>query len=145
MTLSRDERTHWRDEAISLRHREWGFHCPATDIDFLLNEYDGGKTKALIEYKHEGSSVNFLNPTSGMHPKSYDALRDLSNRAGIPIFVVRYKEDFSFWQVFSLNDIAKAFLKSEETLMTEKEYVTFLYKLRGMDHVPIEIYSKLRG
>ncbi len=33
-TSVRQERTGWRDEKISQRHREWGYNCPAVDLDF---------------------------------------------------------------------------------------------------------------
>jgi len=124
------ERTFWRDEALSQRHRRWGFNCPATDIDFPLIEYSAGKVKALIEYKHESANIDFIRSSIGMHPKSYSALCDLADRASIPFFITIYTEDFRFWQVIPYNSYAKAWLVKEE-VMTEKEYVTFLYKLRG--------------
>lgn len=137
------ERTGWRDMAISQRHRMWGFNCPAADIDFLLIEYSAGKAKALIEYKHEGARINFEEDNVGMHPKSYSALCDLANRANLPFFIIRYAENFRFWQVIPYNSYAKVWLAKEE-VMTEKEYVTFLYKLRGSE-IPREIYGKLEG
>ena len=45
------ERNGWRDEAISLRHRLWGWDCPCVDIDFLLIEFDKSLPVALVEYK----------------------------------------------------------------------------------------------
>ena len=48
----RQERTGWRDQAISLRHRTWGFNCPGVDFDFLMLEYSTGKPVAVVEYKH---------------------------------------------------------------------------------------------
>ena len=36
MAEVRPERTGWRDEKLSQRHRMWGWDCPAVDIDFLL-------------------------------------------------------------------------------------------------------------
>ena len=51
------ERTGWRDERISQRHRLWGVECQAIDLDFLLveyrSEYDDIRPVAIIEYKHE--------------------------------------------------------------------------------------------
>ena len=46
----KEERSGWRDEMLSQRHRDWGFNCPAIDIDFLLIEYNSAKVKALVEY-----------------------------------------------------------------------------------------------
>lgn len=139
----KSERTGWRDKAISERHRLWGFNCPATDIDFLVIEYSAGKAKALIEYKHEKAHIDFSKNGVGMHPKSYSALCDLADRANLPFFVIRYAENFRFWQVIPFNDHAKVWLE-RETTMTEKEFVTFLYRLKG-SLPPPEILEKLKG
>jgi len=34
--MTAHERTGFRDEALSRRHREWGINCPAVDVDWLL-------------------------------------------------------------------------------------------------------------
>ena len=120
----RPERTGWRDENLSARHRRWGWDCPAVDIDFLLIEYDHGKAVALVEYKHEKAL-----PQKASHP-SYRALIDLSSKATIPFFVARYADDFSWWKIIPLNRQAKKVLP-ERTEMNERQWVTFLYKIRG--------------
>ena len=51
--MTRQERTGWRDEGISRRHRTWGVALTAVDLDFMLVEYTDGKATALIEYKSE--------------------------------------------------------------------------------------------
>lgn len=119
---TRNERTGWRDLGLSARHREWGWDCPAIDIDFL--EYDRGKAVALIEYKHEKARQQ-----KPSHP-SFRALVDLADRASLPCFAVRYAVDFSWFVVVPLNGIAKDEL-SERVKMTEDQYVHFLYRLRG--------------
>ena len=59
----RRERSGWRDEWISKRHRLWGFDCPAVDIDFLMLEYDRSVPCALIEYKEQHARpVNLKHP-----------------------------------------------------------------------------------
>jgi len=55
---------------------------------------------------------------------------DLGTRASVPVFACRYKSDFSEWIVTPLNRQAKGHL-SERRAMTEREWVTFLYELRG--------------
>ena len=122
----RHERTGWRDMALSERHRKWGWDCPAVDLDFLFLEYDKGQPIALIEYKHEKAS-----PQYASHP-TYQAMINLGTRAGIPVFAARYRGDFSEWQVIPLNEIAKE-KQDERITMTEREWVTFLYGLRGYD------------
>jgi hypothetical protein len=119
----RRERTGWRDEELSRRHREWGWDCPMVDIDFLALEYDDGKAVAIVEYKHEGAM-----PQDYMN-KSYQALKDLANKAQLPLFAVWYSRDFTSWKVDVLNKYAKAVAPSK-AILTEKEYVEFLYSLR---------------
>lgn len=122
----RPERTGWRDENLSARHRRWGWDTPAVDLDFLFLEYDRGKAVALVEYKNEHAAPQYVS-----HP-TYQALIDLGNRAGIPVFAARYKDDFSEWKVVSLNDLAKRYI-SERKEMTEQDWVRLLYKIRGYD------------
>ena len=96
----RQERTYWRDKELSLRHRNWGWDCPAVDIDFLMLEYDKGLASAIVEYKNEHAQT--ANP---QHP-SYRALADLGNRAGIPVIGCRYKDNFTEWRAVPLNKVA---------------------------------------
>jgi len=127
------ERTEWRDLELSKRHRRWGWDCPAIDLDFLMLEYDCGRAKAIVEYKHEDAP-----PQYATHP-SYQAIIDLGNRAGLPVFVARYARDFSWWQVTPLNDAAKHFLP-ESRVLAEREWVTLLYATRGRS-VPESLFQ----
>lgn len=131
----RQERTGWRDLELSRRHRRWGWDCPAVDLDFLFLEYDRGKAVALVEYKHERAQ-----PQYASHP-TYQAMIDLGNRAGVPVFACRYRDDFSQWIVTPLNEKAKCFLPSKAD-MIEAEWVKFLYKIRGYD-APRDILDNL--
>lgn len=124
MPRVRRERSGWRDEGLSRRHREWGWDCPAIDIDFLMLEYDTGEPVAVVEYKHESAK-----PVDPSHA-SYRAILALTEAACIPFFVVRYKADFSYWRVTPVGRIATQFL-SEPRTANEQQYVRFLYWLRG--------------
>lgn len=119
------ERTGWRDQNLSLRHRQWGIACPAIDIDLLLIEMDRAKAVALIEYKGE-----LAQPQLPGHP-SYLALCDLGNRADLPVFAARYAHDFSWFRVVPLNPRAKCIMPTRR-MMTERQFVTLLYNLRGV-------------
>ncbi len=66
-------------------------------------------------------------------------MMDLGTRAGIPVFAARYASDFSWWNVVPLNYIAKRYLPDRK-VMTEREWVTFLYNLRGYDP-PEELFD----
>jgi hypothetical protein len=120
----RKERTGWRDEAISRRHREWGYDLPITNIDFLVVDYDRAKPVAIIEYKHERA---LLSNTSSA---SYRAIGELCNLANIPFFVVQYKGDFTIWTLIPVNKKAREII-GETKKLSEYDYVDFLYKLRG--------------
>lgn len=133
--IPRQERTGWRDGHLSERHRKWGLACPAIDLDFILLEYDRGRPNALIEYKAEYAPAQF--PT---HP-SYLALCNLGDRANIPVFAVRYAQDFSWWKVNPLNIVAKKVFPQKQH-WTERQFVTFLYNIRGLQP-PDEMFDWL--
>lgn len=122
----RQERTGWRDEALSRRHRRWGWDCPAVDLDFLFLEYDRGKASAIVEYKNEHAA-----PQYASHP-TYQAMIDLGNRAQIPVIACRYSDDFRTWRVTPLNKPARQFLP-QRVVLTEQEWVKLLYTIRGYD------------
>lgn len=117
------ERHGFRDEALSRRHRAYGFDCPMQDIDFCVAEYDYYKPKALIEHKHERADLQ-----SKTDP-GFKVLINLANMAKLPAYAVRYSDDLSRYFVVPLNDMACQFLEVR-TLMNEWDYVTFLYELR---------------
>lgn len=122
----RAERTGWRDEALSRRHRRWGWDCPAVDLDFLFLEYDHGKASAIVEYKNEHAA-----PQYASHP-TYQAMIDLGNRANIPVLACRYSDDFTEWKVVPINEAAKRYVPERVTL-DEKGWVKLLYHIRGYD------------
>lgn len=134
----RPERTGWRDEGISKRHRLWGWNVPFADIDAIWIEYDLFRPKALIEYKSQYAAPVDLekNPTCRV-------LRALAQMASLPAFVVRYADDFSWVKIGPLNDLARDIVPSISKI-TELEYVTLLYTLRGRQ-IPTDIAQNLNG
>ena len=125
-TTVASERTGWRDERISRRHRSWGWDCPALDIDFLMLEYNHGLPSALVEFKHENAA-----PVHMGHP-SMRALKILADRSRIPLFLVRYTDDFSRYFVTPGNENAREFLP-HRTGMTELDWIKLLYRCRGLE------------
>lgn len=119
------ERTGWRDENLSARHRRWGWDTPAVDLDFLFLEYDKGKAVALVEYKHERATPQFAT-----HP-TYQAMIDLGTRADIPVLAARYAGDFSWWNIIPLNECARRWVPERLEKISEREWVTLLYAIRG--------------
>lgn len=107
----------------SYRHRLWGYHVPAMDIDFLMIEYDRAKVVALVDYKHEAAAaVDFKS-------HNWRAIIDLGDRAGVPVFCVYYAGDFSWWSVSAANVLAGDWV-SGEVRLTEAEYIRLMYRIR---------------
>ena len=127
----------FRDAALSERHRLWGWDCPAMDMDFVMVEYDNGRATALVEYKHENARPQY--PT---HP-SYRALVDMGDKAGIPVFAVRYAENFSWWLVMPLNAKAVEQIGGRRT-MSEAEWVETLYRTRGRE-MPADVREAIEN
>lgn len=113
----------------------WGYNCPAHDLDFVMNEYDGGKCVAIVEYKNENA------PQEDYREWNYRGLLDLGERAGVPVFNVRYASDFSEWKVTPLNDQAKRWF-SESRVLSEPEYIRILYRIRRR-LVPKEVFAAI--
>ena len=126
--MSWNERTGWRDEAISRRHREWGFNCPAVDLDFLVAEYNIGKPVGLIEYKHYKAQIpNLLHPTY----RALTALADGYKDGGLPFLIAFYWPDLWAFRVIPVNECAKKHFDMDEDL-SETDFVRRLYRLRSL-------------
>lgn len=136
MPQVRSERTGWRDENLSQRHRRWGWNCPAVDLDFLFLEYDKGKATAVVEYKHERAA-----PQYRTHP-TYQAIINLCDRARLPCIGCRYAGDFSWFRVSALNDMAKPWIPDANTEMTEMEWIKLLYRIRGYEP-PADLFNDM--
>lgn len=132
----RVERTGWRDEWISNRHREFGWNAAFTDIDFMGLEYDQGKPVCLIEYKHFNAKINLDHP-------SIQAQKWLADKAELPFFlVVYYPKEFQYY-VIPINDRAKQVPHCEGVkFWSEKNFVKLLYFLRNRV-APEEILRKM--
>jgi hypothetical protein len=122
------ERTGWRCQAISDRHRHWGYNCPAVDLDFVMAEYNHGKTVAIVEYKDRHAMQPDLT-----HP-TYAALSDLADlyQGGpLPFFIATY-DSIDWWFVVTpVNERAKEFYrKVAGRPITERMFVASLYALR---------------
>lgn len=116
----RKERSGWRDEAMSELHRQWGWDVPAVDIDFLLLEYDLGRPRAMIEYKHERAK------SLPLDHMSYKAMTAFNDKAGTPLFYVRYGHNFDWWMIMGVNALARKMYPHCEHL-TQRRFVELLY------------------
>lgn len=123
-TLVKPENIGFRDGSLSLRHRDWGFDCPAVDLDFPLIEYNRGQASAIVEYKFAAADEpDFNNP-------SLRALAGLANAAGIPFIVALYTRDPWTFQVFRGNKHAERVYREDGRTLTEREFVESLYFMR---------------
>jgi hypothetical protein len=122
------ERSHWRDQEISERHRLWSSDCPAADVDFLLVEFNHFQPCALLDYKK-------FKPCQTLGGASIRVLRNLADGYGptpLPFAVVFYRPtDWTFW-VLPENDAAeKAFAENSKRWLSEIEFVGLLLGLRN--------------
>ena len=138
------ERTGWRDEAISLRHREWGWNCPTADLDFVLCEYNRALPVAIVEYKERhAEKPDFKTATY----RALKSLADLYSPGSLPFFVATYDQHDFWFVVTCVNDAARYFFRGCEGLvLTEQRYVRGLYLMRKicLSEKDEEIISKLK-
>ena len=124
----RNERTGWRDEDISRRHRHWGFNCPAVDLDFLVAEYNIGMPVALVEYKHNRARLpNLKHATYRALTELCDGYRD----DPLPFIVAFYWPEMWAFRATPVNDAARRAFRPDE-MLSEYEYVRRLYRLRHL-------------
>lgn len=132
------ERTGWRDEWISSRHREFGWDAPMTDLDFPALEYNRGVPVALIEYKHYRAKVNLSHP-------SMKAMSFMATKCEIPFFVIIYYPEFHNYHIIPMNEIAKQVPHCDQArTWSEKNFVLMLYWLRKVT-CPKEILDKMKN
>lgn len=122
------ERTGWRCQDISDRHRTWGFDCPAVDLDFVMAEYNHGLPVALVEYKHRQARAPNLDHAT------YRALAALANGYSdgpLPFFVTFYDPVRWWFRVVPVNDPARLHYGDRANIpLSEERYVRSLYALR---------------
>ena len=154
----RQERTGWRDKKLSERHREWGYDCPMVDLDDIYSdsgcpmgrdmwtclEYDRGHPKALVEYKHEYAVKAFeeIINSNRLHPNQRST-KELADNSRIPYLITLYADNLTWYRVHPMNDYARQYI-GETTKMSELEYVTLLYRMRGRI-IPNDILKKLKN
>jgi hypothetical protein len=131
---------------LGLRHRLYGFDCPAVDVDFLLCEYSSNVPRALIEYKHRIAGEERCEWSGKMVPRilfrsAIKTLRLLAQRAKLPFFVAFYDDDWSY-EVYELYDGEDFCMQKYD--FSELEFVKLLYTLRGMK-MPEELDAKLNS
>lgn len=121
------ERSGWRDQELSARHRLWGHNCPAADLDFLMVEYNTGLPAALVEYKHNQRR----HPVDLRHP-TYRAVIDLADNykpSPLPFVLSWYWPGSWVFYAVPVNDAAGRVYRAPRFL-SEQEWVRSLYYIR---------------
>jgi hypothetical protein len=144
------ERTEWRDREVSRRHRDWGYDCPAADIDFL--EYDRGRAVALCEWKlgKDWEENDAATQAYNANDWSLKAMRDLADRASVPLFVIVRQKDMAWFKIYPESKLARAAFDNSGVGVSmykaesEAEFVAFLYWLRKRE-VPDHIWNKIES
>lgn len=124
------------DRLLSERHLDyWGDDCPAVDLDFLMCEYNHGVSVAIVDYKWHGA--DFANTNSA----TFQTLSELygPDHKQLPFFIARYWTENWAFKLLAVNEAAKSAVRrissgthdvDEQIDLTEKQYVSFLYRLR---------------
>lgn len=124
----RQERSGWRDQRLSERHRQWGWNCPAVDLDFVMAEYNHGKPVALVEYKLKGAKLGNMS-----HP-TYLTLIELADgykNVGIPCLIAVYDPTNWTFVITPLNALAKEYYANYAGHeISEQRFVRSIYLLR---------------
>lgn len=133
--VSRESRMEY-DRMLSERHLNyWGDDCPAVDLDFLMCEYNHGISVAIVDYKHH--KAKFENTNS----KTFQTLSELygPDHNQLPFYIARYWTENWAFKLLAVNDAARnaierissgRFDTEQEIPLTERQYVSFLYRLR---------------
>lgn len=136
------ERTNWRDNTLSARHRTYGYDCPATDLDFPMLEYSRAEPVALIEYK---AGLTYV---VDLEKATYRAMARLANGSGIPFVVALYHPQRFAFKLLAGNYHARHAITKfavgigENTMLSEREYVAWLYGLRRLE-LPADVAAGL--
>lgn len=141
--MSAHERTGWRDQQISERHRGWGYNCLAVDVDFLLIEYDQSIPVAIIDYKL-GLDRDVKTRAPNHRAQQHLHYRHGSQYVPVPHYVVTYRTEPDWmFRILAVGAHAYFTLESSGTkegaALTELEYVKWLYRMRHMQQESLGI------
>lgn len=131
-------------ERLADRHRMWGIRCPATDLDLVMLEMtarDGSAVVvAIVEYK-----AGLKRKLTTGEKFCVRGIRRLADQADIPAFVVKHSTDAPYrFAVFPLGLRAAGMLPADSGgEISEREYVDWLYRIRGHDQAPPEVREAL--
>ena len=122
------ERTGWRDQELSARHRKWGDRLYVVDVDFLMVEYCARRAGMMVDYKHHVARSSVDENTA-----SHQALAWLADGRSIPFVICIYNLDIEepLFEVLPVNQTAKDYFV-EPYVLTEENWIHFQHHLRGL-------------
>lgn len=145
MDIQRDEngviveRSGWRDEKLSRRHRTWGRDIAVTNLDFIASpetmiDEETNSVFAEIWYRRPVLITDYksMKPTAvDWDTAALGCLQFMANQCKCAITVVFYSPNYWWFYVVPGNEIADRLYKGGGYL-TEFQYVLSLYQLRGI-------------
>lgn len=144
MLRSMPERTGWRDEDLSRRHREWGPGCHAVDFDFIMVEHHFGKVVALIDYKHHQAQPP--EPNFRQKNMNFKACASMATESSVPYMIVYYWPPTFAVRVYPANAIADSYFVAPFQDLCERDFVTGLHQLREltmMERIAANLHTEL--
>jgi hypothetical protein len=140
--MTAHERSGWRDLDLSQRHRIYGYNSPLTDVDMVMFgdfstfsslfgvEFDQLMPVGIVDYKFCQVPVHGA-PVIAQKNLADHWVNPRTNKVGIPFFQVQYWKNPWAFLVYPFNSRALEIVQVPGAYMTELEYVSFLYRMRG--------------
>lgn len=146
----RQERSGWRDQEISARHRVWGFDCPGVDLDFVVAEFNNGKPIGIVEYKRhtakqpdlEHPAMRCLERLAQWHCKPVGDSGEVEHDP-LPFIIAFYWPDIWAFRVVPANTVANQYFMHHE-ILSELEWVRRIYAIRGLQ-LPSDVVRKCQS
>lgn len=151
------EGTHIRNQAVMLRHRQYGESLTMSDIDSI--EHIAGTPVGTIEYKYMSKFLTIMEDIEAgraMEPgvgSQLMLIKNIADKFSCGAYLVGYEDGLSFWSVMPLNPAAKKVLNwvaeprtvgEDVWYITEEQWVRVLYHMRGWV-VPASVLSEIKS
>ena len=136
------ERSGWREEALSRRHRDWGLACKMVDLDWFAVEYvvrDGAAHPVLVvDYKQAAAA--WPPDPRDWNAEALGRFYHADGRQIAMVFVRYWRQPWTFL-VRPGNAEARRIL-SDSWVMSERKYVRWLYRVRNIE-MPAAVGDRL--
>ena len=121
------ERTGWRDQELSARHRKWGDRLYGVNVDFLMVEYYARRAVMMVDYK-----LHVARSSVDENSASHQALAWLADGKSTPFVICIYNLDIEepLFEVLPVNQTAKDYFGGPH-ILTE-DWVRCQHHLRGL-------------